>query len=293
MRTLPIARAYHSPALDIRGHRFAWGRRTFMMGIVNLAPDSFSGDGLDHDPQAAARLARRFEEEGADIIDVGAESSRPGAAEVMPAVELDRLLDSVRAIRAATSLPIFVDTYHPGVAAEALDAGVDGVNDIHGLRRDPAMARLIADRGCPVVAMHNQRGRPPGDVVEAISAGFCETLDAATRAGIDRQSVILDPGFGFGWAPERNLEIVRRLPELWSFELPLLLGVSRKSTIGYVLDAPVEQRTEGTAALVALGVAGGADIARVHDVATMKRVVALSDATMRATWRHEPPSADG
>jgi dihydropteroate synthase len=287
----PAPRAYRSASLLIRGHELRWGSRTFLMGIVNLAPDSFSGDGLDHDPDAAARLACRFEAEGADLIDIGAESSRPGADELAPDVELDRLLASVRAIRTATNLPLFVDTYHAAVADAALEAGVDGVNDIHGLRRDPAMARVIAAAGCPIVAMHNQRGRPPGDVIASIANGFCETIGIAEAADIDPSRLILDPGFGFGWTPEQNLEMVRRLPELASFELPLLLGVSRKSTIGLVLDAPVDQRLEGTAALVSLGVAGGADVARVHDVAAMRRVIAVADATVRGTWRHESRSS--
>jgi dihydropteroate synthase len=261
------------------------------MGVVNLAPDSFSGDGIAGDPAAAAALASRFEAEGADLIDVGAESSRPGAAEVEPAVELARLRPSLEAIRCATALPVFIDTYHARVAEAALDAGADGVNDIHGLRRDRSMALLVAARGCPVVAMHNQRGRKPADVVAGIAAGFDATLAAAAAAGVAGGQIVLDPGFGFGWRPHENLEMVRRLPELWGFELPLLLGVSRKSTIGLLLDAPVERRLEGTAALVALGIAGGADIVRVHDVAEMARVVRVADATVRARWRHDPDAS--
>jgi dihydropteroate synthase len=195
-------------------------------------------------------------------------------------------MPALKAIRGATRLPVFVDTYHPAVAAAALEAGADGVNDIHGLRGDPAMAELVAAHGCPVVAMHNQRGRPASDVIAGVSAGFAATLAIAEREGIDPAVMVLDPGFGFGWQPHQNLEMVRRLPELWHFRLPLLLGVSRKSTIGLVLGLPVQQRLEGTAALVALAIAGGADIVRVHDVEAMARVARVADATVRGTWRH-------
>ncbi|MFN0148522.1 MAG: dihydropteroate synthase [Dehalococcoidia bacterium] len=257
------------------------------MGVLNVTPDSFSGDGLS-DPAAAAALARQFEAEGADLLDIGAESSRPGALELDEAGEAARLLPALAAVRAATGLPISVDTYHASVAAAALAAGADAVNDIFGLRRDLAMATVVATAGVPLFAMHNQRGRPPQDVVEGVIAGIRETLAAADAAGIPRARVVADPGFGFGWTPGENLEMVRRLPELWALELPLLLGVSRKSTIGHVLGTPVDDRLEGTAALVALAIAGGADIVRVHDVRAMVRVARMADAAVRGAWRHGP-----
>lgn len=288
----PPQRAFRAPAAIIRGREFRWGERTFVMGIINVTPDSFSGDGLgaDPDPAAAAALARRFEAEGADILDIGAESSRPGAEELDPAEELHRLLPSLRAVREATALPISVDTYHAAVAAAALDAGADAVNDIWGLRRDPEMAAVVARAGGHLIAMHNQRGRTFRDVAGDIAAGFDATLEIAAAAGIPADRIILDPGFGFGWTPEQNLEMLRRLPEFWRFELPLLVGTSRKSTIGYILDAPVDQRLEGTAATVALAIAAGADIVRVHDVAAMRRVARVADAVVRANWRYHPPA---
>jgi len=288
-----LCRSYAAPSLRVREHCIAWGERTYVMGVVNLTPDSFSGDGLAGNPAAAAALAARFTAEGADLIDVGAESSRPGAAELAPETELERLMPALQAIRCATTLPIFVDTYHAEVAEAALAAGADGINDIHGLRRDPAMARVAAARGVPVVAMHNQRGRQAEDVIAGIAEGFRETLAEAVRAGIDPGNLVLDPGFGFGWEPHQNLEMVRRLPELHGFGLPLLLGVSRKSTIGLVLGLPVDQRLEGTAALVALAIAGGADIVRVHDVLAMRRVAAVADATVRGRWRAGPDGGRG
>lgn len=255
------------------------------MAIVNVTPDSFSGDGIGDDAQAAAALARTFEEAGADIIDVGAESTRPGAMPVTPAEEATRAIPAVAAIRAATGLPISIDTQHAEVAEASLDAGADMVNDINGLRADTAMAGVVARRGAALVAMHNQRGRPPGDVVANVLAGWTESLRLAQEAGIPRDHIILDPGFGFGWTPEENLQLIRRLDELAVAGQPLLLGPSRKSTLGLVLDAPVEERAEGTAAAVAIAIAKGVDLVRVHDVAEMGKVVAVADAISRGRWR--------
>jgi len=253
------------------------------MGIVNVTPDSFSGDGLAGNPAAAAEQARRFEAQGADIIDIGAESSRPGAQPLEPREELERLLPALEAVRAATNLPLSVDTYHADVAEAALAAGADMVNDIWGLRHDPRMAEVVARAGVPLVAMHNQRGREHHDVIGDIRAGFEATLEIGREAGIPAEHIILDPGFGFGWTEHQNLEMIRRLPELWDLELPLLVGPSRKSTIGRVLDLPVHERVEGTGAVVAVSIAKGADIVRVHDVREMVRVVKVADAVVRAT----------
>ena len=279
---------YHAPTLTVRDIIFVWGSRTYLMGIINVTPDSFSGDGTGGNPTRAADLASRLTAEGASIIDVGAESSRPGAEELSPAEECRRLLPSLRAVRAVTKAPVSVDTYHPEVARAALDEGADIINDIHGLRRYPEMARLAAERCAPVVAMHNQRGLPDADVIEGVAGGFEATLQAARKASLAHDRIILDPGFGFGWTPRANLAMVRRLPELRRFRLPLLIGPSRKSTIGAVLDLPVEERFEGTAALVALAIAGGADIVRVHDVARMARVARMTDAVVRDNWSPSP-----
>lgn len=261
------------------------------MGIMNVTPDSFSGDGLAGNLDAVVSLAREFEAAGADVIDVGGESTRPGAAPIDVEEETRRVLPAIRAVREATSLPVSIDTCHAAVAEAALCAGADIVNDITGLRGDPEMAAVVARHAAPLVAMHNQRGREFHDVACDIAAGFEASLAIAAAAGIDRARVILDPGFGFGWAPEHNLEMIRRLPELWRFELPLLVGPSRKSTIGLVLDLPVEQRLEGTAATVALAIAGGADIVRVHDVREMVRVCRMADAIARDHWRPANGSA--
>ena len=279
-----LTRAYRAPALEVRGRCFAWGAKTYVMAIINETPDSFSGDGIAGDLAATVALAKRFEAEGADILDIGGESSRPGATPLSPAEEIARVVPAIAAVRATTDLPISIDTYHAKVAEAALDAGADMVNDIWGLRTDPSMAQLVARRGVPLVAMHNQRRRTFHDVADDIRAGFGATLEAARAAGIDPAKIILDPGFGFGWTPEQNLEMLRRLPELWSLEMPLLVGTSRKSTLGLVLDAPVDGRFEGTAASVALCIAGGADIVRVHEVGAMVRVAKVADAIVRANW---------
>ncbi len=281
----PLRRRYRAARLEVRGRTFEWGSRTYVMGIINVTPDSFSGDGIGDDPERAVELARDFEAAGADILDLGGESSRPGAEPLQPEEECRRVLPALEAVRAATDLPLSIDTYHSAVAEAALVAGADIVNDIHGLRADPAMAETVARHGAALVAMHNQRGRAFDDVVGDVRAGFAESLRLAETAGIDPGCIVLDPGFGFGWTPEQNLEMLRRLPELWDMEMPLLVGTSRKSTIGLVLDAPVEERFEGTAASVAASIAAGADIVRVHDVREMVRVARVTDAIVRGNWK--------
>jgi dihydropteroate synthase len=269
----------------MRGRRFTWGERTYVCGIINVTPDSFSGDGLAGNIDAAVALARRFEAEGADLLDIGGESSRPGGQPVTAEEEAARVLPAVRAIRAACELPISIDTYHASVAEAALCAGADIVNDITGLRGDPKMAAVVAAANAPLVAMHNQRGRVHGDVISDIRDGFAETLRLADAAGIERGRIVLDPGFGFGWRPEQNLEILRRLAELWDVRLPILVGTSRKSTLGAVLDLPVGERLAGSLASASLAIAAGADIVRVHDVAATVRAAKVADAIVRANWR--------
>ncbi len=276
--------------IDIGGVRFEWGARTFVMGVINATPDSFSGDGL-LDPARAAEQAVRMAEEGADLIDVGAESTRPDHPPVDAAEEWRRLDPVLRAVRDAVRLPITVDTSKARVAERAFDAGADALNDINGLRADAALAPLLARVGLPAVLMHNQRGRTfGGDVIEDIRVGFEASIAIAEAAGVPRERLILDPGFGFGWTPAQNLEMVRRLGELRTLGLPLLLGTSRKSSIGAVLDRPVDERLWGTAATMALAVAAGVDIVRVHDVREMLDVVRMSDAVVRG-WR--PPQDGG
>lgn len=286
--TAPIHRAYRAASLTVGGRTFVWGARTYIMGIINATPDSFSGDGLAGHPELAARLAQSFEAAGADILDLGGESSRPGAVPLGPDEEVARLLPALRAVRHAVSLPISVDTYHASVATAAVSEGATIVNDISGMRIDPAMPRVVAESGAAVIAMHNQRGREFHDVILDIRHGFERSLCLAHDAGIPESRIILDPGFGFGWKNYHNFEMIRRLPELCELGYPLLVGPSRKSSIGALLDAPVDHRLEGTAAAVALAIAGGADIVRVHDVAEMARVARVADAIARDNWRDQP-----
>lgn len=267
--------------------RFEWGSRTFVMGVVNATPDSFSGDGV-LDPEAAAQQAQHMVEDGADLLDVGAESTRPDYPAIDAAEEWRRLEPVLRAVRAAVLVPITVDTSKASVAERAFDAGADALNDVHGLRGDPQLVPLLARSGRPAVLMHNQRGRAfGGDVIDDIRAGFEASMAVAERAEVDCSRLILDPGFGFGWRPEQNIELLRRLEELRALGRPILLGTSRKSTIGLVLGRPLEERVWGTAATTALAVRSGVDIVRVHDVRATVDVARMADAIVRG-WSGTP-----
>jgi dihydropteroate synthase len=260
------------------------------MGIVNATPDSFSGDGLGYDAEAALEQALRFQAEGADIIDVGGESTRPGSTPVDAYEEKRRVIPVIRLLASRLDIPISVDTYKYEVAQEALAAGASMINDVWGLQQDPALATLAAREGVPIILMHNQRGTSYKDLVTEVLASLRASLGQAREAGVPIENVILDPGLGFGKGPEHNLEILRRLEEFKALGRPLLVGTSRKSTIGLVLGLPVGERLEGTAATVALAIAHGADMVRVHDVKAMTRVAHMSDAIVRG-WAGRAPSA--
>ena len=275
----------------IGSRSFVWGSKTYVMGVVNVTPDSFSGDGIGGNVSRAVELARRFSEWGADIIDVGGESTRPpsvyaGSEPVSADDELARVLPIIGELVEQLDIPISIDTHKASVAEAALDAGATMINDVWGMSRDPAMAGLAASHGVPVVLMHNSEAGGYGDVVAEVIAALADLRDSAVGAGVEPDNIVLDPGIGFGGkGPEHNLEILRRLREFEFLGQPLLVGTSRKSTIGYVLDLPVGDRVEGTAATVALSIAGGADIVRVHDVREMVRVARMSDAIVRGWTR--------
>ncbi len=286
-----------SDGLRLRGRRFVWGRRTYIMGIVNVTPDSFSGDGLADSPEGAVALAGQMADEGADLVDVGGESTRPGSEPISAEEEQDRILPVIEGIRQETDLPISVDTYKAEVAAAALDAGADLVNDVWGLRMHPKMASLVAKREVPLILMHNrsqpknaaQSERLGGRYLEIaydelmgdIQRELIHSIGLARDAGVRADMIIVDPGIGFGKTVGQNLELVDRLGELRSLGHPVLVGPSRKSFIGYTLDLPPEDRLEGSAAAVALAIDRGADIVRVHDVAPMVRVARMTDAIVR------------
>ncbi|HEY49500.1 MAG TPA: dihydropteroate synthase [Dehalococcoidia bacterium] len=259
---------------------FVWGQRTYVMGIVNVAPDSFSGDGLIGVEEAVAQ-GHRLVDEGADIIDVGGESTRPDFTPVSVEEELGRVLPVVERLAAELPVPVSIDTYKSAVAREAVEAGARMVNDVWGLKKDPELAKVAADNGIPLVITQNQRGVEFNDFFPELIADLKRSMKLALDAGVDWHNIIIDPGVGFGKTVEQNLEIVRRLAELKSLGRPVLLGTSRKSFIGHVLDVPVDERLEGTAASVAIGIANGADMVRVHDMGQMALVIRMSDAIIR------------
>ncbi|MDX1663469.1 MAG: dihydropteroate synthase [Candidatus Promineifilaceae bacterium] len=282
-----------------------WGRQTYVMGILNVTPDSFSGDGLLQDgdwqeddwQSAAVAQAQRYVEAGADIIDIGGESTRPGSTPLDPAEEMARVLPIVEAVHAAVDVPISIDTYTAAVAEAALAAGAEWINDVWGLRMDPEMAAIAAEADCPVIIMHN-RSRPR-DVTQEVRLGgryvgvnyddllkdvrreLQASVDLALEQGVAPEKIIIDPGIGFGKTVSQNVQLIDQLDQLRVMGYPILLGPSRKSFIGYTLRLPPDERVEGTAATVAIGIDRGADIVRVHDVEAMVRVARMTDRIVR------------
>jgi dihydropteroate synthase len=271
------------PATRCGAAELRWGEKTYVMGICNLSPDSFSGDGIGADLDRTVAQARRMVAEGADIIDVGGESTRPGTEPNADlAAELALVVPAIEALKAELDVPISIDTYKSGVAAEALRAGASIVNDIWGLKRDPALAGVAAEAGAPLILMANERDAPPrAGILARVMADLEYGIQTARAAGVPDENIIVDPGIGFGKTLEQNLELVNRLAELRALGHPVLLGTSRKSMIGMVLDLPADQRLEGNLAVTAIGIANGADIVRVHDVRETVLVCRMSDAIVR------------
>ena len=302
-----------SPSLQIGNHTFYWGSRTYVMGILNITPDSFSGDGLlpplpegkgkGEGENRALAQAKEFLSNGADILDVGGESTRPGSQPVNAEEELERVIPVIEAIKGEfPDALISIDTYKAKVAEAAFKAGAHILNDVWGLRADPQLASVAASFRVPVILMHN-RSNPSSvevreqlgnaymgsmyeDLIEEVKRELLNSVELARRAGIEDSHIILDPGIGFGKTREHNLELINRLDEIRALGFPILLGPSRKSFIGFTLDLPPDQRVEGTAATVAVGITRGADIIRVHDVREMARVAKMTDAITR------PPRAE-
>lgn len=290
-----------SPSLQIGKFTFDWGSRTYVMGILNVTPDSFSGDGIiskGETVQAALSQANKFLASGADLLDVGGESTRPGSAAVSANEELERVIPVVHALhKTFPNALISIDTYKAQVAEEAIRAGAHIVNDVWGLRADPELAQVAAKYKSPVILMHNRSNPASVDVrerlgnayigseyqnlIEDVKKELLESVALAKNAGVDESHIVLDPGIGFGKTREHNLELINRLSEIRSLGYPILLGPSRKSFIGFTLDLPPDQRVEGTAAAVSVGITRGADIIRVHDVKEMARVAKMTDAIVR------------
>jgi dihydropteroate synthase len=294
-------------SLTINGHKLIWGSRTYIMGILNLTPDSFSGDGLlknessqgviEIDLESILEIARNFVENGADILDVGGESTRPGAQLVSLDEEMRRVLPVISTLAANLDVVISIDTYKASVADAAIQQGAHIINDVWGFHADPSLAGVAAKYHTPVILMHNRSswahaeikerlgghyiGIPYENLIEDVKRELMESVSIARSAGISDERIILDPGIGFGKSVEQNLELIDRLGEIRALGFPVLLGPSRKSFIGYTLNLPPDQRIEGTAAAVSIGIARGADIIRVHDVPFMSRVVRMTDAMVR------------
>ncbi|RPJ16410.1 MAG: dihydropteroate synthase [Chloroflexi bacterium] len=312
-----------SPSLQVGTHTFDWGSRTYVMGIINVTPDSFSGDGLlpplpfalqspgslpgsgvpaetkrGEGIEAAVRQAAEFLASGADILDVGGESTRPGSQPVNAEAELERVIPVIEALKKEFPVAIIsIDTYKAKVAEEAFKAGAQILNDVWALRADPELASVAAAWRVPVILMHNRSnpasvevrqqlgnayiGSEYENLIEDVKKELLVSVDLAKKAGIEETHIILDPGIGFGKTRGHNLELINRLAEIRALGFPILLGPSRKSFIGFTLDLPADQRVEGTAATVAVGIARGADIIRVHDVLQMARVARMTDALVR------------
>ncbi len=269
--------------LQTPAYTWEWGRRTFIMGIINVTPDSFSGDGLAGRLDSIVSLAREMVTAGADLIDVGGESTRPGHVPITAEEELRRVLPAVEALAPAIDVPISIDTSKAVVAEFALRAGARIVNDVRGFTYDPELALVAARSGAPVIIMHDRKISDADRLIPDITRELCRRIEHALASGIPWEHIIIDPGFGFGKTPGLNLLLLRRMHELTAIGRPILAGTSRKSMIGKVLGSDPQDRIEGTAATVALAIANGADVVRVHDVAAMARVARMTDAVVRGS----------
>jgi len=288
-------------SLSIGKHTFDWGARTYVMGILNITPDSFSGDGIIAKGDAvkgAIEQARSFLKSGADILDVGGESTRPGSEPLDAEAEMERVIPVVEALsKEFPDALISIDTYKATVAETALKTGAHIVNDVWALRADPALAGVVAKHNAPVILMHNRSnpasvevraqlgnayiGAEYDDLLSDVKRELMDSVRLAQQAGVPDERIILDPGIGFGKTVDHNLGLIRRLDEIRALGYPVLLGPSRKSFIGFTLDLPADQRVEGTAAAVCVGITRGADIIRVHDVEHMVRIAKMTDAIVR------------
>jgi dihydropteroate synthase len=268
--------------MDFFGHELVFGEKTLIMGILNLTPDSFSDGGDFTQVDAAVKHAKQMLSDGADIIDIGGESSRPGHTRVGAVEELRRILPVIKRLREETTAILSLDTIRAEVAEEAVQNGVHIINDIWGFQEDKRLAEVAAKYGTPVVLMHNQNGTEyEGDLLEEIKSFLKESVRIAKEAGVKDDRIILDPGIGFGKTSEQNMILMSRLGEIKALGYPVLLGTSRKSMIGKILDLPPKERAEGTIATTVLGIAQGIDMVRVHDVLENARAARVADAIVR------------
>ena len=281
---MPQIKTQLSKLTVANGETLTWGVRTYVMGIINVTPDSFSGDGLKGNLTAIVDKALRIQDDGADILDLGAESTRPGHIKITVEEELVRLIPALEAIAGKVKLPISVDTSKAEVARQAVESGAVIINDISGLKTNPELAQVAANSGAGLILMHNQQGTRYQNLLPDIAYSLQKSVNTAVMSGVPKDNIIVDPGIGFGKTPDHNLEVLARLNELQTLSCPILVGSSRKSTLGLLLGLPVDERMEGTAATVTLAISGGADIVRVHDVKEMVRVCRVTDAVVHG-WR--------
>ena len=290
--------------ITIKNQTFNWGSRTYVMGILNITPDSFSGDGLmsiadrGNQIEQSVRQAEYFIKHGVDILDIGGESTRPGSQTVDADEEMERVVPVIQELsKQFPEAIISVDTYKSKVAEEAIKSGANIINDVWALRADPELASVAKAFNVPVILMHNRSnpasvevreqlgnayiGSEYDDLIEDVKRELIVSVELAKKAGVEESHIILDPGIGFGKTREHNLELINRLDEIRALGYPVLLGPSRKSFIGFTLDLPPDERIEGTAASIAVGITRGADIIRVHDVKEMARVAKMTDAMVR------------
>lgn len=272
--------------MKIGGTIFDIGHRTYIMGILNVTPDSFSDGGQFQDADAALRHAEEMIRDGADILDVGGESTRPGHVQVPEEEEIRRVVPVIRRLKEQFDIPVSIDTYKSRVARAALDAGADLVNDIWGLKYDRELAGVIAEYGVPCCLMHNREKAEYKAFIPEVLEDLRESVGLAEAAGISAERIILDPGIGFGKTYEMNLEMLRHLQELKSLGYPILLGTSRKSVIGLTLDLPADQREEGTLVTTVLGIQSGCSFVRVHDVKANVRAARMTEAILWGSMPH-------
>ena len=267
--------------MRIGNKEFNIGERTYIMGILNVTPDSFSDGGKFNEIEAAVAQAKKLVEDGADIIDIGGESTRPGAEYVTEEEEIKRVVPIIKAIKEQLDVIISIDTYKSKTAEEAVKAGADIINDIWGAKYDKNIAKVAAKYNVPIILMHNRQPKPYENLMKDVVADLQESIDIAIEAGVKKENIILDPGIGFGKTYEQNLEVLKRLGELKDLGYPVLLGTSKKSVIGNTLDLPPKERVEGTIATTVLGIRDGVDIVRVHDVEKNLRAAKMADAIYR------------
>lgn len=268
--------------MRIGNKEYELGKRTYIMGILNVTPDSFSDGGKFNEIDAAVNQARKLIEDGADIIDIGGESTRPGAEYVTEEEEIKRVVPIIKAIKEKLDVTISIDTYKARTAEEAIKAGADIINDIWGAKYDKNMAKVAAKYNTPIILMHNRENKPYENLMEDVVRDLQESIDIALKAGVKKENIILDPGIGFAKTYEENLIVMNNCEVIKKLGYPMLLGTSRKSMIGLTLNLPVNERVEGTLATTVMGIIKGFEFIRVHDVLENKRVAIMTDTILKA-----------